>query len=180
DFPVYERLIPTLTIPYIAGLTPPHWTVRFADDNYGEVDGMPAADLVGISVNTMSAQRAYALADRYRARGTRVVLGGWHVTFRPEEAAAHADAVVVGEADDVWSAVLGDAERGALRPRYVSRNDTDLARYPGVRRDLLNGRRYFTRNLVQATRGCPYRCTFCSLSPLNPHYPPPPAHHVSP
>src|SRR5262249_27918802 len=73
-------------------------------------------------------------------------------------------------ADDVWSAVLGDAERGALRPRYVSRNDTDLARYPGVRRDLLNGRRYFTRNLVQATRGCPYRCSFCSVSTINPKY----------
>ena len=170
DFPIYERLIPTLTIPYIAGLTPPHWSVRFADDNYGEVESAPRPDLVGISVNTMSAHRAYALADTFRARGVPVVLGGWHVTFRPDEAAGHADAVVVGEADDVWTDVLADAERGALRPRYVSRNDTDLARYPVVRRDLLEGRRYFTRNLVQATRGCPYRCSFCSVSTVNPKY----------
>lgn len=169
DFPIYERLIPTLTVPYLAGLTPPHWTVRFADDNYGEVEA-EAADLVGISVNTMSAHRAYALADRFRGRGIPVVLGGWHVTFCPDEAAAHADAVVVGEADDVWCSVLADAERGTLRSRYVSRNDTDLARYPRVRRDLLDGRRYFTQNLVQATRGCPYRCSFCSVSTINPKY----------
>lgn len=130
DFPIYERLVPTLTIPYLAGLTPAHWTVRFADDNYGEVDTAAPADLVAISVNTMSAHRAYALADRFRSRGTPVVLGGWHVTFRPDEAAAHADAVVVGEADDVWPSLLADAERGALRPRYTSGNDADLARYP--------------------------------------------------
>ena len=170
DFPIYERLIPTLTIPYIAGLTPLHWRVRFADDNYGEVDEAAAPDLVAISVNTMSAHRAYALADRFRARGIRVVLGGWHVTFRPDEAAAHADAVVVGEADDTWAGLLADAERGALQRRYVSRNDTDLAHYPDVQRQLLEGRRYFTKNLVQATRGCPYRCSFCSVSTINPKY----------
>jgi radical SAM superfamily enzyme YgiQ (UPF0313 family) len=170
DFPIYERLIPTLTIPYLAGLTPPHWSVRFADDNYGEVESAAPPDLVGISVNTMSAHRAYALADGFRARGVRVVLGGWHVTFRPDEAAAHADAVVVGEADDVWTELLADAERGALRPRYTSRNDTDLAGYPAVRRELLDGRQYFTQNLVQATRGCPYHCSFCSVSTINPKY----------
>jgi radical SAM superfamily enzyme YgiQ (UPF0313 family) len=170
DAPIYERLIPTLTMPYIAGLTPAHWTVRFADDNYGEVDESATPDLVAISVNTMSAHRAYLLADRFRGRGVPVVLGGWHVTFCPDEAAAHADAVVVGEADDVWADVLADVERGTLRVRYVSRNDTDLARYPRVRRDLLEGRRYFTRNLVQATRGCPYRCSFCSVSTINPKY----------
>lgn len=170
DFPIYERLIPTLTIPYLAGLTPPHWRVRFADDNYGEVDESSAPDLVAISVNTMSAHRAYALADRFRARGIRVVLGGWHVTFRPDEAEAHADAVVVGEADDTWAGLLADAERGGLQRRYVSRNDTDLARYPAVQRTLLDGRRYFTKNLVQATRGCPYRCSFCSVSTINPKY----------
>ena len=103
----------------------------------------------------MSAFRAYALADGFRARGMPVVLGGWHVTFCPDEAQAHADAVVVGEADDVWPGLLDDVTRGALQPRYVSRNDTDLARYPRVRRELLAGRRYAVTSLVQATRGCP-------------------------
>ncbi len=170
DFPVYERLIPTLTIPYIAALTPPEWDVTFADDNYGEVDMEAAPDLVAISVNTMAAHRAYALADAFRARGIPVVLGGWHVTFCPDEAAEHADAVVVGEADDTWAGLLADLEAGRLQPRYVSRNDASLAPYPPVRRDLLDGRPYFTRNLAQATRGCPYRCSFCSVSTINPKY----------
>lgn len=170
DFPIYERLVPTLTMPYLAGLTPPHWRVEFADDNYDEVRTGGTWDLVGISVNTMSAFRAYHLADAFRARGIPVVLGGWHVTFCPDEAQAHADAVVVGEADDVWEGLLDDFERGALRARYVSRNDTDLARYPRVRRELLAGRRYRVTNLVQATRGCPYRCSFCSVTTVNPKY----------
>jgi len=178
DFPVYERLIPTLTIPYLAGLTPGHWEVTFADDNYGEVDRAAGADLVAISVNTMAAARAYALADDFRARGIPVVLGGWHVTFCPDEAAAHADAVVVGEADDTWTALLADFEAGRLQPRYTSRNDTDLAHYPAVSRGLLDGRRYATRNLVQATRGCPYRCSFCSVSTINPKYRRRPIDHV--
>jgi radical SAM superfamily enzyme YgiQ (UPF0313 family) len=170
DFPIYERLVPTLTIPYLAGLTPPEWRVEFADDNYGEVRLDGRWDLVGISVNTMSAVRAYALADAFRARGIPVVLGGWHVTFCPDEAAAHADAVVVGEADDVWTGLLDDFVHGRMAARYTSRNDTDLARYPTVRRELLDGRRYATQNLVQATRGCPYRCSFCSVTTVNPRY----------
>ena len=170
DFPVYERLVPTLTIPYIAGLTPAPWTVRFADDNYGEVDLEARPDLVAISVNTMAAVRSYALADAYRARGIPVVLGGWHVTFCPDEAATHADAVVAGEADDTWPTLLDDFEHGRLQPRYTSRNDTDLVHYPPVQRQLLDGRRYFTPNLAQATRGCPYRCSFCSVSTINPKY----------
>src|SRR5688572_20955546 len=76
DYPIYERLVPTLTIPYLAALTPADWDVAFADDNYGEVRTDQPADLVGISVNTMSAVRAYALADAFRARGVPVLLGG--------------------------------------------------------------------------------------------------------
>ena len=154
DAPLYERLVPTLTLPYLAGLTPADWAVRVADDNYDEVDLEASVDLVAISVNTMAAHRAYGLADAFRARGVPVVLGGWHVTFCPDEAAGHADAVVVGKADDVWVGLLADARAGRLRSRYDSRNDTPLDRYPAVRRDLLGGRRYFTTNLVQATRGC--------------------------
>ena len=170
DFPVYERLVPTLTLPYLAALTPPSWSITIADDNYGEVDLASSVDLVGISVSTMGAVRAYELADVFRARGVPVVLGGWHATLLPDEAAAHADAVVVGEADDTWATLLDDFARGALAPRYVSRNDTDLAHFPKIDRSLLEGRRYIVRNLVQATRGCPYRCSFCSVSTVNPKY----------
>jgi radical SAM superfamily enzyme YgiQ (UPF0313 family) len=170
DFPVYERLVPTLTLPYIAALTPPSWSITIADDNYDEVDLASPVDLVGISVSTMGAVRAYELADTFRARGVPVVLGGWHATLLPDEAAAHADAVVVGEADDTWTTLLDDFSRGTLAPRYVSGNNVDLARFPKIDRSLLEGRRYVVRNLVQATRGCPYRCSFCSVSTVNPKY----------
>src|SRR5437762_14290578 len=75
EFPVYERLVPTLTIPYLAALTPPHWEISFADDNYGEVDLEARPDLVAVSVSTMGAVRAYALADAFRSEERRV--GRW-------------------------------------------------------------------------------------------------------
>jgi radical SAM superfamily enzyme YgiQ (UPF0313 family) len=118
------------------------------------------ADLVGISAMTATAPWAYATADALRARGLRVVLGGIHATALPEEAAAHADAVVVGEAESVWGEVIEDARAGRLRPRY-----------DGVRLPLddlpmpLTGRvegPYRFRALFTA-RGCPYGCTFCSV-----------------
>src|SRR2546423_3464569 len=85
ECPVYERLVPTLTIPYLAALTPAHWEVSFADDNHGEVDLDARPDLVAISVSTMSAVRAYELADAFRARGIPVVLGGWHLSLCPDD-----------------------------------------------------------------------------------------------
>src|SRR5262249_19040146 len=107
---------------------------------------------------------------RVRAGATPVVAGGCRVPSGPDEAAVNADAAVVGEADVCWAELLADWERGALKSRYTSRNDTDLRHYPGIRRDLLAGRHYFTTNLVQATRGCPYHCSFCSVSTVNPKY----------
>src|SRR5256885_16041901 len=103
----------------------------------------------------MSAVRAYALADAFRARGVPVVLGGWHVSLCPddEEAASHADAVVVGEADDTWPALLDDFERGRLKSRYVSHNGTELAGYPRLDRGWPHGRPDPTPNPVPATRG---------------------------
>src|SRR5207247_2876974 len=101
-------------------LTPPSWSITIADDNCGEVDLASSVDLVGISVSTMGAVRDYELADAFRARGFPVVLGGWHATLLPDEAAAHADAVVVGEADDTGAALLNAFTRGSHAPRYGS------------------------------------------------------------
>src|SRR5439155_20971140 len=98
EFPVYERLVPTLTIPYLAALTPSHWDISFADDNHGEVDLDARPDLVAISVSTMSPVRAHQLAAVFRARRLPVVLGGWHGTLCPdaEDAASRGYAVLVG------------------------------------------------------------------------------------
>lgn len=118
------------------------------------------ADLVGISAMTATVTWAYATADRLRERGIPVVLGGIHVTALPDEAALHADAVVVGEAESVWAQCLADAEAGQLQARYVGERLT-LDDLPVPLFGRLEGE-YKSRGVITA-RGCPYRCTFCSV-----------------
>jgi radical SAM superfamily enzyme YgiQ (UPF0313 family) len=91
-----------------------------------------------------------------------VVIGGPHATALPDEAARHADAVVVGEAEDTWPVVLDDVRRGKLRQMYVSTRQASLARMPAPRWDLIKGRRY-GKSVTIATRGCPHRCDYCSI-----------------
>jgi radical SAM superfamily enzyme YgiQ (UPF0313 family) len=124
------------------------------------------ADLVGVSVLTPNARRGYEIAQEYRRRGVPVVLGGMHVTACPDEAAREADAIVVGEAEDTWPRLLRDFEAGRLQKIYRSSNDVPLEGLPVPRRDLLRKREYITVNTVQATRGCPFDCEFCSISAL--------------
>lgn len=118
------------------------------------------ADLVGISAMTATATWAYAVADELRERGVRVVLGGIHPTALPDEAAEHADAVVVGEAESVWGQVLADAAAGRLEPFYHGER-LPLGDLPTPLFGTLDGP-YRFRAIITA-RGCPYRCTFCSV-----------------
>lgn len=121
-------------------------------------------DLAALSCLTAQAFEAYALADRLRAAGARVVLGGLHATACPDECAQHADAVVVGEGEPVWPRLLADAERGALAPRYRAQTrDWSMDDAPMPAFDLLDVDRY-NRITVQTSRGCPLRCEFCASS----------------
>jgi radical SAM superfamily enzyme YgiQ (UPF0313 family) len=122
-------------------------------------------DLVGLTVMTATAPRAYKLARRFRAAGARVILGGIHPSVLPEEALAHADAVMVGEAEPLWGQVLADAGRQQLQPVY--RNDPDQADpvpVPLVQYARGNNNRSPVLCPVVTSRGCPYRCDFCSVS----------------
>ncbi|HZW07326.1 MAG TPA: radical SAM protein [Phycisphaerales bacterium] len=123
-------------------------------------------DLVAISTMTAQVKDAYVVAAWYRERGAKVVMGGLHVTALPDEALAHCDAVVVGEAEPVWERLLADAERGGLRRVYRRSDeepDFDLAAAPMPRFELLDIHRY-NRLTVQTTRGCPHACDFCASS----------------
>ncbi|NTW49180.1 MAG: B12-binding domain-containing radical SAM protein [Chlorobiales bacterium] len=124
-------------------------------------------DLVGITVHTGLAKTAFDVARQFRARGIKVVLGGPHVTLFPETCTAYADALVIGEADDLWREVLEDLSSGGLKPRYESESYPDLSVSRPVSKHALTIDRYFTTNLVQTSRGCVYGCDFCNVSLMN-------------
>jgi radical SAM superfamily enzyme YgiQ (UPF0313 family) len=156
-----------LGIAMLAGLTPREVSRTFFDDRLEAIDYAAPTDLACLTVETYTARRAYQIAARYRSRGVPVVLGGFHPTLLPEEASRHADAVVVGEAEPVWSAVLADAAQGRLRPRYeAARPSLD-----GLRpdRSIFGKRRYGMVSLVETSRGCRFRCEFCSISAMFRH-----------
>ncbi|MEZ4648977.1 MAG: radical SAM protein [Candidatus Eisenbacteria bacterium] len=153
-------MLPSL---YVAASMPPDVETRIVDEDVEPIDFGDDVDLVGISLMTFNAPRAYEVADRFRARGVPVILGGYHPTFLPEEALAHADAVCVGEAEANVPAMMEDFRGGRLRGVYES-DPIDLANVPSPDRSLVKKRAYISGNVVQATRGCPYRCRFCSVS----------------
>jgi radical SAM superfamily enzyme YgiQ (UPF0313 family) len=158
--------LPSLGLLTLAGLTPPHWEVSYLEvRDIAEVQELPGDfDLVGISSFTLQIREAYELANRYRAAGVTVVLGGLHVSAVPQEASQYADAIVIGEAEPVWATLLADFERGELKPVYrAAGKQFDLADAPMPRFDLLDISRY-NRLTIQTQRGCPFRCEFCASS----------------
>jgi radical SAM superfamily enzyme YgiQ (UPF0313 family) len=148
-------------------MTPSHIDVQLIDENIEKTDLEADADWVAISCMTASAPRAYVIADAFRARGIPVVMGGIHPTVMPDEAAMHADAVVVGEAEPVWRTILDDLAADRLKPRYENYGLANMDEVPFPRRDLLKGDRYLTVNVVQTARGCPNGCSFCSVTAIS-------------
>lgn len=158
-----------LTLPTLAALVPAHLnaTVRIVDEGVEPLTGLEDADLVGITVVTASAPRAYEIATQARQLGKTVVMGGPHVTLLPEEAQAYADTIMTGFADHTWPQMLEDFARGQLQRRYEQGSEAvDLSRLPLPRRDLLNLGRYLSVPVVLASRGCPNACSFCAIPVL--------------
>lgn len=174
--------LPSLGLLTLAGMTSSEHTI-----DYWEIDDLPPEDelsdnldLVAISSFSARIQDAYTLADQFRKNGTPVVLGGLHVTAMPDEAANHADSVIVGEGEAVWNEILDDTAAGNLQPRYSSfeRPNFDLAASPTPAFELLDISKY-NRLTVQTSRGCPLKCEFCAASILlTPHYKQKPAEQV--
>jgi len=156
---------PALGLLTLAGVTPPGFEVELLDENVDPINFEAEVDLVAISVMTPLAPRAYAIADEFRRRGRAVIMGGIHPTWLPDEAGAHADSVVMGEADEIWPRVLDDFANGRLQARYHVSEPVDLDRVvPLPRRDLLAPGAYLIRSTIQLTRGCPYDCDYCSVT----------------
>src|SRR5437867_3777975 len=166
-------LTPTLALTSLAGATPKGWNVRYWDENLlqGPPPHDPFPEVVGITVHLTFAKRAYELAAWYRERGARVILGGLHVLSCPEEAAAHADAIALGEGFQLWPRIIQDVEQGRLLPRYEGSYRRPYRDDPAPRRSILPRRQFLTSASLIATRGCHNRCGFCYLSTEGLHMP---------
>jgi len=156
--------MPELTLPVLAALTPPDIEVIVTEEEIEDVTYKDRVELVGISYMTPLAPRAYEIADEYRRRGAKVVLGGIHASALPEEAGLHADAVVIGEAENVWAPLIEDHRANRLKPVYRAAEMSDLHNLPIPRRDLLKQGMTFSPYSIQTTRGCPFGCHFCSVT----------------
>ncbi len=153
--------LPPMALAILAALTPPDFELKVTDELVDDINFDWPADAVALSVNTTSSPRSWEVARRFRERGATVICGGIHPSVMPEEAARHADTVVVGEAEGVWPQVLDDLRSGNLQARYDAPHP-EAASIPIPRWDLIHGKRYFTPRTFQVSRGCPYGCEFCS------------------
>jgi radical SAM superfamily enzyme YgiQ (UPF0313 family) len=155
-----------LALPTLAGLTPAKHEVILVDDNIAPPDFDEPVDLVGLTGMTCYINRAFEIADEYRRRGVPVVFGGPHATLAPYEALEHADAVVIGEAEHVWEQLLEDFENGCMKEVYRGVDDKPTMKAnPPPRWDLVDERDYCFYG-VEATRGCPFDCHFCSIKQI--------------
>jgi radical SAM superfamily enzyme YgiQ (UPF0313 family) len=157
--------MPGLGLLKVAALTPPDWQVTIIDEKVEPLDLNQEADLVGITAMTTTVPRGYEIADHFRGRGIKVVMGGMHVSGLPDEALQHCDSVVIGEAEGLWPTVLRDFEQQALQRIYRHQNGLpSLGQLPRPDWELYRSKSYLPVHFVETTRGCPIDCEFCAVT----------------
>ncbi len=161
---VDEGRMEPLPLGILAALTPPDVDVVLYDDRMEPIPYDEKTDLVGITVETFTARRAYEISAEFRRRGIPVVMGGMHAMLIPDEVAEHCDALIVGDAEPVWAEMIADFRRGVLKPRYDAVQPVCPQGNVIARRDLFEGKGYLPISLLQFSRGCAHRCSFCASS----------------
>jgi radical SAM superfamily enzyme YgiQ (UPF0313 family) len=159
---------PPLALPTLAAVTPPEHEVIIVDEMIQEIDYDMDVDVVGLTGITFKANRAYEIARKFRNKKIPVIMGGIHASMLPDEAAKHVDSVVIGEAEEIWPQILADCVEGRLKPTYQQEEYSDITKLPPPRYDLMPQGQY-NLQLIQSSRGCPYKCKFCSVFLMNGH-----------
>lgn len=153
-----------INLPIIAGLTPDNFEVKIIDENIEDIDFSDVPDIVGITGMTAVINRAYEIADIYRKHGSKVILGGIHVSMLPEEALKHADAIVVGEVENIWKVLLQDLQSNQLKNIYKG-DIYNLSQANVIaQKNLINKAAYSMPNPIMTSRGCPHNCSYCSVT----------------
>jgi radical SAM superfamily enzyme YgiQ (UPF0313 family) len=167
-----KRKLVGAVLPYLGALAPKDWDVTLLDDATQAVDYDARTDVVAITVRTVTSFRAYEIARLFRDRNVTVVMGGPHATFHAEEMAGHADAVCIGEAEEVFPRMIEDAAAGRLQKFYRRDTPASLDAMPAPRWDLLDPGKYvfYRPYVIQYSRGCPFVCDFCAERRLNGDY----------
>ena len=153
-----------LSLLSVAAETPSDIGLRIIDEQVDSIPWEEDFDLVGITCMTATAPRAYEIARRFRDRKIPVVLGGMHPTLYPEDAINHADTILIGQAEEVWPEIIEDVKKKKLKTKYYFKEGITPGKIEFPPRHLLNTKDYATINAVQATRGCPNKCDFCSVT----------------
>jgi radical SAM superfamily enzyme YgiQ (UPF0313 family) len=171
-FRIRKRKLVGAVMPYLAALAPPGWDIRLTDDAIEEPDYNAPVDVVSITARMVTSLRSYEIADKFRDKQVPVLLGGPHATFYSEEMAEHADAVCIGEGEEIFPRMLEDAASGRLQKFYQRDTIASLDGMPTPRWDLLKMKDYvfYRPFVIQQSRGCPYTCDFCAERRLNGDY----------
>lgn len=141
-----------------AGAVPAQHQITLLDQNIAEIDYSITPDLVCLGFFTPQATNAYAIAEKFRRRGVKVIAGGIHPTMTPDETSQHFDAVVTGPVEGLWEEILSDLKAGELKPLYRGNKQTNFAQ---ARRDLFANSDYLKAGVIQTSRGCTVNCPFC-------------------
>lgn len=153
----------------LSALTPPAWEITFYDDRIESLPDSIDGHILAISTDTFSARRAYRLAGRYRREGLLIVMGGFHPTVCPEEVLRYADVVLIGDAEDTWPQLLRDYARGCPKSRYDGTGGVHAPMLAaGLKDTPYTGKRYLRLGILQLSRGCKFRCDFCSIKTMYP------------
>jgi Fe-S oxidoreductase len=168
EFGHEKDFVPPITGIHLAALTPKEHTVRVFHQQVDKIDFDTQADLIAISFFSGFAPSAFKLAKQFREKGKTVIAGGPHVTFNIEESLEYFNAIGTGEAESFWNEMINDFHNGTLKQIYKGQA-TDLKNIPTPRFDLLSNR-FFIKKVIQATRGCPFTCSFCTVPTLNPGF----------